>query len=75
MPYIHVSVSDVIDELDSEDLIEELVRRGYSEPSKNIAAGLDGLDRIAHLAACGLVNDARTEALQMVGEAIGRPIH
>lgn len=78
MPYVRVYIdtSDVADELDDDELKRELEKRGYqvSEKGKSVAS-LDGLARVEHLALCGLVRDAQAEALQLVGDAIGRRIH
>lgn len=71
MPYVSVHID--LDDFDEDELIEELEYRGYT-CTKNAPAGLDGLDRIEHLAICGQLEIARAEALQLVSHAIGRTI-
>lgn len=71
MPYVSVHID--FDDFDEDDLIEELESRGYT-CSKNSVTGVEGLDRIEHLAICGQLEVARTEALQLVSRAIGRSI-
>jgi hypothetical protein len=71
MPYVSVHIE--FDDFDEDDLVEELESRGYT-CTKNAPAGLDGLDRVEHLAICGQLEIARAEALQLVSLAIGRPI-
>lgn len=71
MPYVSVHID--FDDFDEDDLVEELESRGYT-CTKNAPAGLDGLDRVAHLAICGQLEIARAEALQLVSQAIGRTI-
>jgi hypothetical protein len=71
MPYVHIHID--LDEFDDDDLIEELESRGYT-CTKDSATGLEGLDRVEHLAVCGQLEIARAEALQLVSTAIGRPL-
>ncbi len=71
MPYVSVHID--LDEFDDDELVEELESRGYA-CSKDAVTGVEGLDRIEHLAVCGQLEIARTEALQLVSKAIGRPI-
>lgn len=71
MPYVSVRID--FDDFDEDDLVEELESRGYT-CTKNAPAGLDGLDRVEHLAICGQLEIARAEALQLVSKAIGRTI-
>jgi hypothetical protein len=71
MPYVSVHID--LDDFDEDDLVEELESRGYT-CTKNAPAGLDGLDRVEHLAICGQLEIARAEALQLVSKAIGRTI-
>lgn len=70
MPYVSVHID--LDEFDDDDLISELESRGYT--CSKAAAGVEGLDRIEHLAICGQLEIARAEALQLVSAAIGRSI-
>lgn len=75
MPYVHVDID--LDEFDTEDLIEELESRGYTCSKHKREADLGGLgdlEHIEHLAICGQLDVARTEALQLVSKAIGRTI-
>lgn len=71
MPYVSVHID--LDDFDDDDLISELESRGYT-CSKDAPAGVEGLDRIEHLAICGQLEIARAEALQLVSAAIGRSI-
>lgn len=73
MPYVSVQMD--LDEFDEDDLVEELESRGYRVSKANDQATLDDLEHVEHLALCGLISDARNEALELVGKAIGRPIH
>lgn len=75
MPYVSVWVedSDVLDEIDDDDLISALKKRGYSV-SRSISENLEGINRIDHLYDCGMADQARKEALMLVGNAIGRPL-
>jgi hypothetical protein len=71
MPYVSVHIE--FDDFDEDDLVEELESRGYT-CTKESVTGLDGLDRVEHLAICGQIEIARAEALQLVSKAIGRSI-
>lgn len=77
MAYVHIDVD--LDEFDSDDLKRELESRGYSvtkkgEPGLPFEAMTD-LEHVRHLAQCGLVNDARLEALQMLSRHIGHRLN
>jgi hypothetical protein len=72
MPYVFVEMS----ELDSSDMVDELEKRGYQvSKGPTVKFELEGLDRIEHLASCGLIHDAKTEALALVGDAIRRRLN
>ena len=71
MPYITVEAHVDLDEFDDEDLVEELESRGYV-CSKNPIENLPDVSYIEHLATCGLVAEARREALDLVSKTIGR---
>lgn len=73
MPYVSVHID--LDEFDEDDLVQELESRGYRVSKTNDTEALGDLDHVEHLALCGLISDARNEALELVGKAIGRPIH
>ena len=73
MPFVSVHID--FDELDDDELVKELEIRGYSVSKAHEPATLGDLEHIEHLAICGLIADARNEALKLVGKAIGRPIH
>jgi len=64
--YVEVDLED----FDTDDLIEELEKRGYSVGS---AGELSGMSRIDHLMDCGLMADAKAEALLMIEIQLGRP--
>ena len=71
----HVSVHIDFDEFDDDELVKELEIRGFRVSKAHEPATLGDLEHIEHLAICGLIADARNEALKLVGKAIGRPIH
>ena len=73
MPYVSANID--IDDFDEDDLVQELESRGYRVSKTNGTEALDDLEYVEHLALCGLIADARNEALELVGKAIGRPIH
>lgn len=73
MPYVSVHID--LDEFDDDELVEELEIRGYRVSKAHEPATLGDLEHVKHLASCGLIADARIEALELVGKAIGRPIH
>ena len=78
MPYVSVHID--LDEFDEDDLVQELESRGYRvskahEPATLVDLEHVDLEHVEHLALCGLIADARNEALELVGKAIGRPIH
>jgi hypothetical protein len=73
MPYVSVHID--FDEFDEDDLVQELESRGYRVSKTTDTEALGDLDHVEHLALCGLIADARNEALELVGKAIGRPIH
>ena len=73
MPYVSVEID--LDELDEDDLVQELESRGYCVSKTNGTKALDDLEHVEHLALCGLIADARNDALKLVGKAIGRQIH
>lgn len=75
MPYVNVYVDtcDVIEEMDDDDLISALKNRGYVVMKNGTtASSLDGVERVEHLSLCGLKVAAQSEALRIVGDAIGR---
>ena len=73
MPFVSVHID--FDEFDDDELVKELEIRGFRVSKAYEPATLSGLEHIEHLAICGLIDDARNEALKLVGKAIGRPIH
>ena len=72
MPYVSVHID--LDEFDDDELVEELEIRGYRVSKAHEPATLGDLEHVEHLALCGLIDDARNEALELVGKEIGRPI-
>ena len=83
MPFVSVHID--FDEFGEDELVEELESRGYRVSKTNGTEALGDLDHVErlalgdlahvkHLALCGLIADARNEALELVGKAIGRPI-
>ena len=73
MPYVSAHID--FDEFDEDDLVQELESRGYRVSKTNDTEAFGDLEHVEHLALCGLIADARNEALELVGKAIGRPIH
>ena len=73
MPYVSACID--LDEFDEDDLVQELESRGYRVSKAHEPATLGDLEHVEHLALCGLIADAQNEALELVGKAIGRPIH
>lgn len=75
MPYVNVWIDndEVIEESDDDDLIEALNSRGYS-CYKDGSAGNGEYSSVEHLMDCGMVNEAKAEALLIVGRAIGRSL-
>ena len=73
MPFVSVHID--FDEFGEDELVEELETRGYRVSKAHEPATLGDLKHVEHLALCGLIADARNEALELVGKAIGRPIH
>lgn len=73
MAYIHIDTGDILGECEDDELKAELESRGYVVIGNGHSLSeMDGLERIRHLSLCGLKDAARTEALQLVGQAIGR---
>ena len=73
MPLVSVHID--FDEFGEDELVEELETRDYRVSKAHEPATLGDLKHVEHLALCGLIADARNEALELVGKAIGRPIH
>lgn len=69
MPYITVDVDVDLHSFETDELIEELESRGRSS---DIHPAID-LVRIEHLIVCGQVEQAKTEAWNMILKAIGNP--
>ena len=68
---IYVDVD--LDDFDAEELIDELESRGYSVTKDAISIDtLGSFSHVQHLADCGLIQDARTEAIGLIESAIGR---
>lgn len=72
MPYVSVHVD--LDDFDDEDLQQELESRGYLVTKDKGLSRAGDIEYVEHLAACGLVDAAREEALKLVGQVIGRAI-
>jgi hypothetical protein len=75
MPYVNVWIDndEVIEASDDDDLIEMLESRGYS--CFKYSGGQHGeYSSVEHLMDCGMVNEAKAEALLIVGKAIGRSL-
>jgi hypothetical protein len=76
MPWVSVHIDDdCLEEFDEDDLKAELERRGFSVAKRGEPIeGLTELEHVEHLVVCGLRDEARREALVLVGRAIGRPL-
>ena len=73
MPFITVDVD--LDEFSDNELKRELESRGFTVIEDGESTPMpDNLSRVQHLADCGLIADARTEALTLVSKAIGRSL-
>lgn len=59
--YVNVEVPIDLDDIDTEDLIEELATRG----AEAIPNGID-MQRLRHLFDCGLLEQAQSESWQMI---------
>jgi hypothetical protein len=75
MPYVSVYVEnrEILNEIDSEDIIEEMKERGYS-CFKGSTSGNHVFASVEHLLDCGLADTARAEALMIVGKILGRSL-
>ena len=85
-PTACVDVDVSLDEFDLDEIAEYLRHNGYKvsatsatvDPETGAADNVldpDELDRVYTLALCGQREAAQQIALQLVGDAIGRPIH
>ena len=65
------------DEFDDDELVSELESRGYvvTKDGANSIGELGTLAHVEHLAICGLLQDARAEALSLVSKHIGRRLN
>lgn len=85
VPCVTVDTDVTLDEFDDADIAGYLRQRGYfvsgtsaaphdqdDEPANVLDP--DALDHIDTLALCGQIEAARTEALALVGKAIGRTL-
>ena len=75
MPYVSVYVEtrDILEELESDDIIEVLGNRGYS-CFKGSSSGDNVFASVEHLLDCGLADTARAAALMIVGKILGRSL-
>lgn len=74
MTTLTVDVNVDLDDFDTDDLIEELESRGYVVSKSAGVDTLGDLDHVEHLVICGQASAARSEALELVGKAIGRAL-
>lgn len=86
MPYVEVHIGiEVLDEFTHDDIADYLRKRGYYVSDSSMAPhdhdanpenvfDPDELNHIETLAVCGQIDAARTEALALVGNAIGRAL-
>lgn len=75
MPYVQVFVdfSDVIDEFDDEEIAEEMRKRGYWCFKKGDQE-IEDFAIVQHYFDCGLRDQAKKEAIEIVGQMMGRPL-
>jgi len=75
MPYVSVYVEthDILEELDSDDIIAVMGKRGYS-CFKGSSSGDNVFASVEHLLDCGLADTAKAEALMIVGKILGRSL-
>lgn len=75
MPYVNVYVDDdeVLEAMTDDELIEVMNARGYG-CYKDGGANNGEYPSVEHLLDCGLVNEAKAEALLIVGKALGRAL-
>lgn len=64
---VNIDVDVDISDIDTEDLVEELEMRNQALPLN--LGGVD-IDRIRHLMLCGLVEEAKKEAWQMIEKTL-----
>jgi hypothetical protein len=64
---VNIDVDVDISDIDTEDLVEELEMRNQALPLN--LGGVD-IDRIRHLMLCGLVEEAKMEAWQMIEKTL-----
>lgn len=64
---VNVDVDIDMSDIDTDDLVEELELRGKTMPTE--LGGVD-IDRIRHLMLCGLVEEAKKEAWQMIEKTL-----
>lgn len=64
-----------LDSFSDEDISEYMDQRGITRPEgKGLFIESDDLNRIETLALCGHTSQARTEALELISNKIGRPL-
>ena len=64
---VNVDVDIDMSDIDTDDLVEELELRGKSMP---VALGGVDIERIRHLMLCGLEDQAKTEAWDMITKTL-----
>ena len=64
---VNVDVDIDMSDIDTDDLVEELEMRNQALPLN--LGGVD-IDRILHLMLCGLVEEAKKEAWQMIEKTL-----
>lgn len=81
IPVVLVDAEVSLDEFDENDIVEYLRHHGYtviggSSTTNSVDEQITAteLDHIFTLSVCGQKDEARSEALNMIGRVIGRPI-
>ena len=64
--YISTEVEIDLDEFDDDDLLDEIKSRGIGEHFEPV------FQHVEHLIVCGLLDEAKKEALDQVSQIIGR---
>lgn len=72
MAYVRVEID--LEEFDDDELVDELVGRGY-DCTKNEPKMLNGMARVEHLAMCGMKSDALAELINITEQSLGISLH
>jgi len=75
MPYVRVfvDVSDALEELEDDDIADEMKKRGFWCFKKG-SGDAEDFSSVQHLLDCGMRDEAKKEALEIVGQMMGKPL-